>query len=95
MMFTAFNQAKTPHIPGILTIVGDDRIVDDHPTDRALQSYYRIYVEVTPEGEQLLAEHKVRAGMPVTVFIKTGERSLMSYMLKPLLDRAHSALREE
>lgn len=95
MMFTAFNQNRTPHIPGVLTVVGDDRIVDDRPLDPNLQSYYRIQVEVTPEGEKKLGEHKVRAGMPVDVFIKTGERSMLSYMLKPIFDRAHSALREE
>lgn len=95
MMFTAFNQNVTPHIPGVLTVVGDDRIVDERPTDPKLQSYYRMQIEVTPEGEKLLGVHKVRAGMPVDIFVKTGERSLLSYMLKPLLDRAHSALREE
>lgn len=95
MMFTAFNQNTTPHIPGVLTVVGDDRIVDERPMDPTMQSYYRIQVEVTPEGEKKLGEHKVRAGMPVEVFVKTGERSLLSYMLKPIFDRAHSALREE
>lgn len=95
MMFTAFNQNTTPHIPGVLTVVGDDRIVDDRPTDPAMLSFYRIQVEVTPEGEKKLGEHKVRAGMPVEVFVKTGERSLLSYMMKPLTDRVHSALREE
>lgn len=95
MMFTAFNQNRTPHIPGVLTVVGDDRIVDDRPMDPSMQSYYRIQVEVTPEGEKKLGEQKVRAGMPVDVFVKTGERSLLSYMLKPIFDRAHSALREE
>lgn len=95
MMFSALNQNKTPRIPGVLTVVGDDRIVDDRPLDPKLQSYYRIQVEVTPEGEKKLGENKVRPGMPVDVFIKTGERTLMSYMLKPIFDRAHSALREE
>lgn len=95
MMFTAFNQNTTPHIPGVLTVVGDDRIVDERSMDPMMQSYYRIQVEVTPEGEKKLGEHKVRAGMPVEVFVKTGERSLLSYMLKPIFDRAHSALREE
>lgn len=95
MMFTAFNQNTTPHIPGILTVVGDDRIADERPTNPLLQSYYRLQIEVTPEGEKKLGEHKVRAGMPVDVFVKSGERSLLSYMLKPLFDRVHSALREE
>jgi membrane fusion protein, protease secretion system len=95
MMFTAFNQNRTPHIPGVLMVVGDDRIIDERPSDPKLQSYYRMQIEVTPQGERMLGEHKVRAGMPVDVFVKTGERSLLSYMLKPIFDRAHSALREE
>lgn len=95
MMFTAFNQNFTPRIPGVLTVVGDDRIADDRPSDPAMMYYYRMQVEVTPEGEKKLGENKVRAGMPVDIFVRTGERSLLSYMLKPLTDRVHSALREE
>jgi protease secretion system membrane fusion protein len=37
----------------------------------------------------------VRPGMPVELFVKTGERTMMSYLFKPLADRAHSALSEE
>jgi membrane fusion protein, protease secretion system len=95
ILFTALNQNKTPRIPGILTVVGDDRIADDRPQDPKLSSYYKIQVEITPEGEKKLGENKIRAGMPADVFIKTGERTLLSYMLKPIVDRFHSALREE
>lgn len=91
MMFTAFNQNRTPHIPGVVMVVGDDRIVDE----RTGQPYFKILAEATPEGKKLLGDHKVRPGMPVDVFVKTGERTMMSYLLKPLLDRMHSALREE
>lgn len=91
MMFTAFNQNRTPHIPGVVTVVGDDRIVDE----RSGQPYFKILAETTPEGKKLLGELKVRPGMPVDLFVKTGERTMMSYLLKPLLDRMHSALREE
>ena len=95
IMFSALNQNKTPRIPGVLMVVGDDRIVDDRPQDPKMLSYYRIQVEVTPEGEKKLGENKIRAGMPADVFIKTGERTLLSYMIKPMFDRFHSALREE
>lgn len=95
IMFSALNQNKTPRIPGVLMVVGDDRIVDDRPQDPKMLSYYRILVEVTPEGEKKLGENKIRAGMPADVFVKTGERTLLSYMIKPMFDRFHSALREE
>lgn len=91
MLFTAFNQNRTPHIPGVITVVGDDRIVDE----RTGQPYFKILAEATSEGKKLLGDHKVRPGMPVDIFVKTGERTMMSYLLKPLLDRMHSALREE
>lgn len=91
MMFTAFNQNRTPHIPGVVMTVGDDRIVDE----RTGMPYFKLFAESTSEGKRLLGDHKVRPGMPVDVFVKTGERSLMSYLLKPLVDRMHSSLREE
>jgi protease secretion system membrane fusion protein len=31
----------------------------------------------------------------VDLFVKTGERTMMNYLLKPLIDRAHSALSED
>lgn len=91
MMFTAFNQNRTPHIPGVVTVVGDDRIVDE----RTGAPYFKLLAEATPEGKKLLGDNKVRPGMPVDLFVKTGERTMMSYLLKPLFDRMHSALREE
>lgn len=95
IMFTALNQNKTPRIPGVLKVVGDDRIVDERPMDPQMSSYYRLQVEVTPEGEKKLGDNKIRSGMPAEVFVKTGERTLLSYMIKPIFDRFHSALRED
>jgi protease secretion system membrane fusion protein len=33
--------------------------------------------------------------MPAEMFVRTGERSLLNYLFKPLLDRTNSALNEE
>jgi protease secretion system membrane fusion protein len=45
----------------------------------------------------MIAEHKmdIRPGMPVELFVKTGERTMMSYLLKPVFDRAHSSMSED
>lgn len=91
LLFTAFNVNRTPHIPGVLMSVGSDRTIDE----RTGNSYYKIQAITTPEGYKLLRGLKVRPGMPVEIFVKTGERSMMSYLLKPILDRAHSSMREE
>jgi protease secretion system membrane fusion protein len=50
---------------------------------------------VTPEGVRKLGQLQVRPGMPVEVLVKTGERTLLSYLFKPVIDRMHGALREE
>jgi len=90
LMFTAFNQNRTPHIPGTLTFISPDRLTND----RTGQPYYKVHAKVTPEGMKLLAHLNVRPGMPVEMFVDAGQRSMMSYLFKPVLDRAHSAMTE-
>lgn len=91
LIFSAFNQNKTPNIPGTVTQVSADRLVEE----RTGEPFYNLKAKVTPEGMQLLSEHQIRAGMPVEIFVKTGERSLMNYLFKPILDRLHAAMSEE
>ena len=91
LIFSALNQKKTPKIPGVVTQVSADRLTDE----RTGFPYYNMKAKVTPEGMKQLTDQQIRAGMPVEIFIKTGERSLMNYLFKPILDRAHSAMSEE
>lgn len=93
LIFSAFNSNKTPHIPGELIQVSADRTVDEHTG----QPYYKVRARVSKEGAKLIASHKlnIQSGMPVEMFVKTGERTMMSYLLKPIFDRSHSALSEE
>jgi protease secretion system membrane fusion protein len=91
LIFSAFNSNKTPHIPGVITAVSADRLVDEHSG----QPYYRVRAKVTPEGAKMAAKLDIRPGMPVELFVKTGERTMMSYLLKPLFDRAKTSMTEE
>ncbi|MGZ8289738.1 MAG: HlyD family type I secretion periplasmic adaptor subunit [Telluria sp.] len=93
VMFSAFNTNTTPHIPGEVTQVSADRSVDE----RTGEPYYKIRVRVTPEGAKLIAKHKldIQAGMPADLFVKTGERTMMNYLVKPIMDRARSTLSED
>lgn len=90
-IFTAFNQNKIPRVPGTVTHVSADRLTDE----RTGIPYYQLKAKVTPEGMKILTDWQVRAGMPVEIFVKTGERSLINYMLKPILDRLHTSLVED
>jgi protease secretion system membrane fusion protein len=91
LMFTAFNQNSTPRIPGTLTFVSADRLIDDHTG----APYYRVRAKVTSQGMKLLKNLNVKPGMPVEVFVNAGERSMLSYLLKPVIDRAHTAMTED
>lgn len=93
LIFSAFNTNKTPHIPGEVIQVAADRTVDE----RTGQPYYKVRSRVTPEGAKLIAAKKLNVvpGMPVEMFVKTGERSMMSYLLKPIFDRAKTSMTEE
>jgi len=93
LIFSAFNTNKTPHIEGELTHVSADRSVDE----RTGIPHYNVKVKVTPAGAKKIAAHKmdIRAGMPVDLFVKTGERTMMNYLIKPIIDRAHSSMSED
>lgn len=91
IMFTAFNQNKTPKIPGEVTMISADRLNDKNNG----QPYYQMQVSVTPEGLKMLHADDIKPGMPVEIFVKTGSRSLLNYLFKPIIDRAHTSLTEE
>ncbi|MGI9217149.1 MAG: HlyD family type I secretion periplasmic adaptor subunit [Hydrogenophaga sp.] len=91
LIFSAFNHNTTPRVPALVTQVSPDRLVDE----KTGVPYYRLRAEVTPAGQHMLADLQVRAGMPVELFVKTGERTLMNYLLRPLRDHIKMALTEE
>jgi membrane fusion protein, protease secretion system len=90
VLFSALNQATTPRIEGRIVQISADALADS----RQNGSYFKVVVEVTPEGMTQLQHHAIKAGMPADVFIKTGERTFMSYVFKPLMDRMGKALIE-
>jgi membrane fusion protein, protease secretion system len=91
LIFAAFNQNQTPHIPGVVTQISADRLVDE----KSGQPYYKLKAQVAPEGMKMISHLQVRPGMPVEMMVKTGERTLMSYLLKPVFDRAKTSMSEE
>ena len=88
--FTAFNRRTTDEVKGVV-----DRIAADLTRDpQTGQSYYLAAISV-PEPELAgFSSLKLVPGMPAEVFIKTGERTLASYLLKPLSDQMQRAFRE-
>jgi len=91
LRLSAFNQRTTPELNGLVTRVSADVTTDQ----RTGQSYYTIRVSMPPaEVARLGAENKIIPGMPVEAFVQTGDRTMMSYLMKPLSDQFMRSFRE-
>lgn len=89
--FSAFNQRTTPEIMGVVFRIAGD-LIREQQTGVA---YYTAGIRVEPAEIAKLKGLKLLPGMPADVYIKTGERTLASYLLRPLLDQMQRALRED
>lgn len=90
LRFTAFNVQTTPEVAGQVTLVSPDLTRDP----RGL-SYYGARVNVAPTELAKLGELQLLPGMPVDAFLQTGERTALSYLLKPLRDVSQVTFRGE
>ena len=91
LRFSAFNQRTTPEINGTISRIGADVTVDQ----RTGQNYYTVDIATRPEEVARLGDVKLIPGMPVETFIKTGDRKVISYLIKPLRDQIVRAFREQ
>jgi HlyD family secretion protein len=90
LRFSAFNSRTTPEIFGRVSQISADITTDQ----RTSQSYYTIRIAMPPDEVARLGNVRLVPGMPVEAFVKTGERTVMSYLMKPLSDQINRAFRE-
>ncbi|WP_333482181.1 HlyD family type I secretion periplasmic adaptor subunit [Buttiauxella sp. WJP83] len=90
VLFPALNHALLPSVPARVLTISADRLIDE----ATKQPYYLAEVQVSTEGVHLLGDYKIKAGMPASVTIKTGERTFLSYLFKPLIARLELAFKE-
>jgi protease secretion system membrane fusion protein len=90
---TAFIREPQLVVPGIMLSVSTD-VHDDQKPPPAMP-YYKGRVAITAEGMELLKGRQLRPGMSVEVLIKTGERSFMAYVMRPLMKQLFYALKEQ
>ena len=91
LRFSAFNQRTTPELNGAVTRVAADTNNDQ----RTGLSYYLVRIGIDPSEIARLGSVKLTPGMPVEAFIQTGERTLVSYLVKPLHDQLMRSIREK
>ena len=89
--FTTFSLTPFLVIPGKVSTISTDVLIDQ----KTSVPYYLARVEVDKEGQEKLGNRKMRPGMEVGVIIKTGSRTLLTYLLHPLTRRVAVSLKEE
>jgi membrane fusion protein, protease secretion system len=89
--FSAFAHSPSLVVDGkVLSVSGD--LITEQQTNT---SYYLARIAVTPDGLKKLGKRQMQSGMPAEVIFKTGERTLLTYILGPLNKRMAASMKEE
>jgi HlyD family secretion protein len=88
--FPAFDIATTPECKGTVQRVSADLIKD---SQRQI-SYFLARMTLTDQDACLRDTRRLQPGMPAEVHIQTGERNVLSYVMKPLSDQMNRAFRQ-
>lgn len=89
---SAYKSRLSPNVDGIVTYVSADRFQDE----KTGMPYYLIKVEFDPASLAALPpEITLSPGMPAQVFIKTGTRTLLDYLINPISSSLRKTFREQ
>lgn len=88
--FSAFSAQTTPELNGSVFYIGADRKSDD----RSGAPFYDVRLRVSEAEVRRLGAVKLKVGMPVEAYMQTQRRSLLSYLVKPLVDQFNRAFRQ-
>ena len=88
--FPAFSAQTTPELKGTLFYIAADRKSDE----RSGASYFNARLRVSEAEVRKLDELTLKVGMPVEAYMQTGRRSLLSYLVKPMVDQFNRAFRQ-
>ena len=87
---SAFNQRTTPEISGTVSRVSADITNDPYTGER----YYTVRINIPDAEVARLGDIRLVPGMPVEAFVQTGNRSVLSHIIKPISDQITRAFRE-
>jgi protease secretion system membrane fusion protein len=90
--FNAFAHSPQLVVDGKVLSVSGDMLTE--PSNPQI-TYFLARLQVTPEGMKTLGKRQMQPGMPAEIVIKTGGRSMLTYLLNPLLKRMAGSMKEE
>jgi HlyD family secretion protein len=91
VVLTAYKSRTTPRLMGTVTRVSADALIDE----KTNLPYFKAQVQIAPQELVKVPEIHLAPGMPAEVFIVTGERTALDYLIQPLRDSFHRAFREQ
>lgn len=89
--FNTFPNSPQLVVEGKVMSISGDLLSDPQQPQLA---YYLARVEVTPAGMKTLGQRQMQPGMPAEIVVKTGARSLLTYLMHPLLKRMAASMKE-
>lgn len=87
--FSAFDQRTTPEVQGFISKISPDALEDKNTG----LFYYKTDIEISIEEIKKLNELMILPGMPAEIFIKTNERTPLSFLIKPLAEYFYKSFR--
>ncbi|MCU0971809.1 MAG: HlyD family type I secretion periplasmic adaptor subunit [Gammaproteobacteria bacterium] len=87
--FTTFNSRTTPLVKGTLTYISPDALADEKGNP-----FFQLHVAPDPESLAHAGIERLAPGMQAEVFVQTTARTLVDYLVSPILDTARRAMRE-
>ncbi|WP_333817831.1 HlyD family type I secretion periplasmic adaptor subunit [Tabrizicola sp.] len=90
LVFPAFSARDTPHLLGRVTLIAPDALTDPHTG----ATYYAAELQLAAGERARLGARSLVPGMPVEVFLQTGRRTPLAYLIKPFADYFTRAFRE-
>jgi HlyD family secretion protein len=91
LRFSAFNQRTTPELNGYVHDISATSVVDEATG----QTFYWVTITASETELVRLGDVVLVSGMPVEAYLKTTDRTVLSYLTKPFADQLDQAFREE
>lgn len=91
LRLSALNNRMMPEVAGEVMLVSADRLLDQVTGE----SYYRVKLKISDNLPPDVSFEQLYHGAPVEVFIDTGKRTFLQYLVRPLLDSLSKSFREE
>jgi len=90
LRFSTFNQRTTPEIQGTVSVVS----ASTSKEDKLGAGYYSVRIVMDAGTLKTMGNVKLVPGMPVDAFLRTSDRTMLSYLMKPFADQMYKAFRE-